>query len=202
MHYHDLSDGVILARSAEALGPALTARLAALARSLGQQAAVRDCVVGYGEVAVFYDPARSSYAACRAVIDQGWSAVAGVSADQGTEHRIPVRYDGADLDAVAAHAGLSAAAVVERHAAACYQVAAIGFTPDFPYLHGLDPALAMPRRTSPRLRVPAGSVAIGAAQSGIYPQVSPGGWHLIGSCDPTCCRRLEVGDRVRFEVVS
>jgi antagonist of KipI len=85
-----------------------------------------------------------------------------------------------DLDEVAAHAGLTTAQVVERHAGAAYQVGFIGFRPGFPYLLGLDPALAVPRLDSPRQRVPAGSVGLGGAQTGVYPAAGPGGWRLIG----------------------
>lgn len=121
---------------------------------------------------------------------------------------IPVCYGGEhgpDLEAVAVHAGLSPDAAVARHAAGDYTVAMLGFAPGFPYLLGLDPALHAPRRADPRTRVPAGSVAIGGAQTGVYPRELPGGWNLIGRTplslfDP---RReppalLAPGDRVRF----
>lgn len=96
---------------------------------------------------------------------------------------IPVIYggdSGPDLDAVAAHAGMSREAVIECHTAAEYRVAMLGFAPGYPYLLGLDPALHTPRRANPRTRVPAGSVAIGGAQTGIYPRELPGGWQIIG----------------------
>ena len=96
---------------------------------------------------------------------------------------IPVCYGGEygpDLAAVAEYAGLDVEAVVRRHAAPTCTVAMLGFAPGFPYLLGLDPALAMPRMDTPRTRVPAGSVGIGGAQTGIYPREGPGGWRLIG----------------------
>ena len=93
---------------------------------------------------------------------------------------IDVVYDGDDLSAVAEYAGLSTEAVVERHVAARYSVEFCGFSPGFAYLGGLDPALRIPRRATPRTRVPAGSVAIAADYSCIYPSPSPGGWHLLG----------------------
>ncbi|PZF82652.1 allophanate hydrolase [Jiangella anatolica] len=96
---------------------------------------------------------------------------------------VAVRYDGPDLDAVAAAAGLSAAEVVERHTAATYTVAFTGFAPGFAYLTGLDPRLVLPRRDDPRTRVPAGSVAIADRYSGVYPRSGPGGWHLLGHTD-------------------
>lgn len=125
---------------------------------------------------------------------------------------IPVCYGGEfgpDLDAVAAHARLPRAEVIARHSAVDYTVAMLGFAPGFPYLLGLDAALRMPRRASPRTRVPSGSVAIGGAQTGIYPRELPGGWQLIGRTplalfepqrDPPCL--LAPGTRVRFRAID
>ncbi|HEV3410347.1 MAG TPA: 5-oxoprolinase subunit PxpB [Chthoniobacterales bacterium] len=128
------------------------------------------------------------------------------------EVAIPVCYErefALDLDAVARHTGLSPDEVVQRHSAARYVVGCVGFTPGFPYLSGLPPELATPRRTAPRTQVPAGSVGIGGAQSGIYPQVSPGGWNIIGRTplrlfdlaqNPPAL--LQAGNRVRFRAIS
>lgn len=125
---------------------------------------------------------------------------------------LPVQYGGAegpDIEAVARHAGLSVASLIERHAATEYTVYFLGFQPGFAYLGGLDPALATPRRKEPRVRVPAGSVGIGGEQTGVYPMSSPGGWQLIGRTstvlfdpdrDPPSL--LEPGDRVRFVPVG
>jgi KipI family sensor histidine kinase inhibitor len=96
---------------------------------------------------------------------------------------IPVRYDGEDLESVASSAGLDVDEVVAIHSAAEYVVAFCGFAPGFGYLRGLDPQLHVPRRATPRTRVPAGSVAIAAEYSAVYPSPSPGGWHLLGSTD-------------------
>jgi len=121
---------------------------------------------------------------------------------------IPVVYGGAagpDLGEVARHAGLSEKQVVELHSAIEYVVWFLGFQPGFPYLGGLPEQLATPRRAEPRLQVPAGSVGIGGAQTGIYPLVSPGGWQLIGhtSLPLFDAKRdepvlLRPGDTVRF----
>jgi KipI family sensor histidine kinase inhibitor len=125
---------------------------------------------------------------------------------------IPVRYGGADaldLDAVAARAGLTCEEVIARHTAAEYRVAMLGFAPGFPYLLGLDPALAMPRLDTPRQHVAAGSVGIGGAQTGIYPRPGPGGWRIIGRTDAVLFDAtraspslLAPGDRVRFVAVG
>jgi len=121
---------------------------------------------------------------------------------------IPVYYgaeNGPDLNAVAAQTGLTENEVIRLHSETIYTVYMIGFLPGFPYLGILPPALELPRRATPRVRVPAGSVAIAGQQTGIYPQASPGGWHLIGRTDlqlfdpqrnPPAL--LAPGDRVRF----
>lgn len=124
------------------------------------------------------------------------------------EVAIPVCYGGEhgpDLDAVARHSGLSPADVIACHSAAEYSVAFLGFAPGFPYLLGLPSLLHTPRHATPRIAVPAGSVAIAGSQAGIYPQRSPGGWQILGrtplplvslGAHPTT--RLRLGDRVRF----
>jgi KipI family sensor histidine kinase inhibitor len=126
----------------------------------------------------------------------------------GTLHDIAVEYGGAagpDLPALAARSGMSATDYVEHHAAAEYMVAFLGFQPGFPYLRGLPASLHAPRRASPRVRVAAGSVAIGGAYCGIYPAAGPGGWQIIGRTaavlfDPArvAPALLMPGDRVRF----
>jgi KipI family sensor histidine kinase inhibitor len=120
-------------------------------------------------------------------------------------HEIPVTYDGEDLSAVAAAVGLAEDEVVALHAAATYTVAFLGFSRGFPYLAGVPAPLQLPRRATPRVRVPAGSVAIAGEACGIYPAASSGGWHLLGRTDQvlfdpsaTPPSRLAPGDLVRF----
>lgn len=104
--------------------------------------------------------------------------------DAGTASvEIPVRYDGADLHHVAAATGLDLDQVISAHAAPTYEVAFCGFAPGFGYLRGLDERLHLPRRPTPRVSVPSGSVAIAAAYTAVYPRSSPGGWHLLGTTD-------------------
>lgn len=124
------------------------------------------------------------------------------------EVRIPVRYDGPDLDLVADTAGLSTDEVVELHAGADYSVAFTGFAPGFGYLVGLPEPLVQARLDCPRTRVPPGSVAVAGEFTGIYPRSSPGGWRLLGRTDLVLFDQhadppalLAPGDRVRFEVV-
>jgi KipI family sensor histidine kinase inhibitor len=126
--------------------------------------------------------------------------------------RLPVCYGGdhgADLEAVAAATGLTPGAVAEQHAGTEFTVYMIGFMPGFPFMGDLPAVLNVPRLREPRVRVPAGSVAITTGLSSIYPWESPGGWQLIGRCpiplfDAAAPRPslLAAGDRVRFEPVS
>lgn len=124
---------------------------------------------------------------------------------QGETIEIPVTYDGEDLAEVAGHLGWSVAELIRRHSAATFTVAFTGFAPGFAYMTSDDPALDVPRRTSPRTRIPAGSVALGGKFGGIYPADSPGGWQLIGrtalpmwDTHRTPPALLAPGHRVRF----
>jgi inhibitor of KinA len=178
----------------------------------------------YTSVAAFFDPiavAKSIGVSDDAIdwlTERVRAAVAGVG-DPGRTVRpplrtieIPVCYDpefAPDLDDVARHAQISLNEVVDLHSAAEYRVACIGFVPGFPFLAGLPKELATPRRATPRKEIPAGSVGIGGAQTGVYPLRSPGGWNLIGRTplhlfDPekTPPVFLRAGDRVRFRSVT
>ena len=173
-----------------------------------------DVVPAYASLALFFrrgaQPAESELSRRLAAV----SAAGNPDVTSSSEFRtleIPVAYgggEGPDLAAVAAHTQLSPEDVVRLHSAATYTVQAIGFLPGFPYLAGLPAELACPRRATPRPRVPAGSVGIGGAQTGVYPCASPGGWNLIGQtsrrlfdaarAEPAL---LRAGDRVRFTAV-
>ena len=127
----------------------------------------------------------------------------------GREIEIPVRYDGADLAEVAALTGLPVPEVIRRHTATPQVVAFTGFAPGFAYLTGGDPSLQVPRRQSPRPRIPPGSVAIAGPFSGIYPRESPGGWQILGTTplamwdlDRARPALLQPGDRVRFRLMG
>jgi KipI family sensor histidine kinase inhibitor len=130
-------------------------------------------------------------------------------AADGDEVVIPVVYDGVDLAEVAAAAGITTAEVVARHTDTVYTAEFLGFAPGFAYLTGLPEELHLPRRATPRTRVPAGSVAIADRYSAVYPGASPGGWHLLGTAqravwdpqrDPPAL--VTPGARVRFEAVA
>lgn len=122
---------------------------------------------------------------------------------------IPVVYDGEDLEFVAAHLGWSVDQLISRHRAATFTVAFTGFAPGFAYMTCDDPQLDVPRRESPRVRIPAGSVAVAGPFCGVYPTDSPGGWQLLGTTPSTMwdltrerAALLAPGDRVRFREIS
>jgi inhibitor of KinA len=141
------------------------------------------------------------------VVDE-LASVASLKAEMPPVRVLPVRYDGPDLERVAARSGLSMSDVVEVHSGTIYKVYTLGFSPGFPYLGDLDARLHTPRLESPRPRVPAGSVAIGGPHTGVYPIESPGGWNIIGRTEVRLFAPergglatflLAPGDRVRFE---
>ena len=162
---------------------------------------VIDAVVTEQHALVTFDPAAPPDGVGEAIA-RALSAPA--SASEPAAHAITVRYDGPDLDEVARSTGLGRAQVIALHTQGAYVVAAIGFAPGFAYLRGLDRRLVIPRRATPRPRVPAGAVAIGGPYTGVYPLVSPGGWHLLGTAigvalfDARSGARLALGDRVTF----
>jgi UPF0271 protein len=164
---------------------------------------VLDAVVCERHAMVTFEPAAPpSEASVREAVASALTAPEQGSAP--SMHRIPVRYDGADLDDLARAVGLSRDDVVSLHAAPVYVVAAMGFLPGFGYLRGLDARLVVPRRASPRQHVPPLSVAIAGPYTGVYPFSSPGGWHLLGTAvgfspfDALRGATLALGDRVRF----
>jgi KipI family sensor histidine kinase inhibitor len=168
---------------------------------------VTDVVLAYQAVAIFADPEHVDLVD----LESNLRAINAPADSHGPGRRlvIPVLYDGADLNDVAARLELSSAAVVSLHSSTDYNVFAIGFLPGFPYAGYLPEALeGLARRDTPRLRVPAGSVAIAGRQTAIYPAESPGGWHLLGTT-PLCIADPEsgyfpirAGDQIRFSPIS
>ena len=166
-----------------------------------------DVVPAFRSVAVHADPERIDLESL-----EPWLrglAVTESSAARQRSFRVPVRYDGTDLEEVARRLGLEVEGVIERHAGPSYTVQAIGFQAGFPYLGDLPSALVgLPRRDRPRTRVRAGSVAIVGDQSCIYPRESPGGWHLLGRTPLTIAEPavgffpIRVGDVVRFVPIN
>ncbi|HRD75264.1 MAG TPA: 5-oxoprolinase subunit PxpB [Hyphomicrobiaceae bacterium] len=142
-----------------------------------------ETVPTYRSIAVHVDPFVADIdALATAVLEMARSIEPLVAAAR--RWRVPVVYGGdygIDLDATAARLGMSAAELIERHSAPVYRCYMIGFLPGFAYLGGADPRIAIPRRDSPRLKTPAGTISIGGIQAGIQSVEAPSGWHLLGT---------------------
>ena len=187
----------------------LPQRIARLAERIAQQLGpvLVDLVPAWTSLLVHYDLLRISHPQLVQQLTpllEAWLAEAPQFAPAPLLE-LPIWYAGEDLAAVAAACDLSVSEVIALHSGVEYRVGAIGFAPGFAYLSELDGRLALTRRSTPRTRVPAGSLAIAERQTAIYPQASPGGWHLLGRCPWSLfdwqaaqpCR-LALGDRVRF----
>jgi len=165
---------------------------------LRAQRGVVDVVVTDRHALVVFDPAEPPDDPRRAI-----ESMTGATIGDVTEHVVRVRYDGDDLPDVARAIGRSIDDVIVLHAGT-YTVELIGFLPGFAYLGELPSALHLPRRSTPRPRVPALAVGIAMQRTAVYPFASPGGWHLIGHAldfrpfDAIHGARLRLGDRVRF----
>ena len=198
-------------------GDRVDAHLSALVLALGQKldasglAGVIEVVPTFRSLMVHYDPLQLSHADLQHAIEpllHGLEA----AAITGRRWRIPACYDaslGLDLADVAERTGLSAAQVVERHSQASQLVYMMGFLPGLPYLGGLPAEFSLPRRENPRVKVPHGSVAVAMSMTVVYPQESPGGWHILARTPAPLwdMRRsppalLAAGDKVTFAPVS
>ncbi len=203
-----LGDTALLAELGTKLDTALNTRAIALATALKKRRDVRQAVAGYAGVTVHFDPEQTTHDALGAAIKR-LAAKRPPMAEPGRLHRIPVVYDGPDLQEVAARLNLTPERIAELHSKPIYRAFLVGFVPGWAYLGPLPEELELPRRHVPRTQVPAGSVAIAGRQTGIYPLPTPGGWHLIGHSsvklffpdrDPPILFRA--GDRVKFFAAS
>lgn len=206
---HHSGDGLVLVEFEATISPDVNRRAVALAAAIraARVPGVRDVVPAYASVGVHVDPLRFDHAALDAVVSHAWDTADSADAP-GRVVEIPVCYGGAfgpDLAEVAVFAGCAEADVIARHTAGHYRVYMLGFLPGFAYLGGVESSIAMPRRATPRTRVPAGSVGIAGGQTGVYPCESPGGWRLIGRTSTpmfdlsrSAPALLAPGDVVRF----
>ncbi|HET9032352.1 MAG TPA: 5-oxoprolinase subunit PxpB [Dokdonella sp.] len=211
-----LGEDALLLRFGDAVDGAINQRVHACVAVLegNRPAWLIDIVPAFATLALcidldaFTDAAEPLAELRRWLASQRFDKIEDERAEGTRSHSIRVRYGGEfgpDLEAVAAHAGLSAEEVIHRHSAAEYRVGMLGFAPGFPYLIGMHASLSMPRHATPRTNVSAGSVGIAGAQTGIYPRSGPGGWQIIGGTEEALFDAgrespalLQPGDIVRF----
>ena len=212
--YLAAGDAALVIEYGEVIDPDLIQAVQRLDRRLGRArlTGVIETVPSFRSLMVHYDPLATTRAALIAAIaalgDEGEAAAVA----PGRSWRLPCCYDAAfapDLTDVATATGLAPEAVTQTHAANPFSVAVVGFLPGCPFMAELPAIFNLPRRTSPRTRVPAGSVAVAQKLSVIYPTESPGGWHLIGNCPvPLFDARwdtpalLAPADGVRFQPID
>ncbi|HEV2675245.1 MAG TPA: 5-oxoprolinase subunit PxpB [Aliidongia sp.] len=207
-------DAALVVEYGEVIDPVLIAAVQRLDRRLAAAhvPGVIETVPSFRSLMVHYDPLATSQAQVIAAI-QGLEADDPTAASEpGRAWRLPVCYEAGfapDLADVAAATGLAPEAVTAAHAGNGFTVAVVGFLPGCPFLAALPDNFNLPRRTAPRTRVPAGSVAVAQKLSVIYPTESPGGWHLIGNCPvPLFDARwdrpalLAPADRIRFQPID
>ena len=206
-------DAAILLTFAEEISLEVNSRVQALARAVESQGlpGVREVVIAYATLLVYYDSLEAGYEQVRDAVLALAQESAGSVAEEGRLLEIPTVFGGdygPDLPDVAARTNMSPQEVLRKFCDATYTVYMLGFSPGNPYLGGLPPELALPRLESPRERVPAGTVAL-ANQAAIYSITSPGGWRWLGrtaikmftpEVDPPTY--LRDGDRVRFVPIS
>ena len=204
-------DAAFAVEYGEDIDPALNNRVLALDSALQDLPGVIETVPTYRSVLVHYDPLRQSFDALVAAV-RPLAEAAEPRAPAGRTWRIPVTYggeNGIDLEATAEARGISPEELIARYSAPTYRVYMIGFLPGFAYLGGLDPTIATPRRTNPRLKTPAGTISIGGIQAAVASIEAPSGWHLLGRTpvrnfmpgrEPVFI--LEPGDGVRFHPIS
>jgi len=204
----EAGDSALLLEFDAVIDPTVNARAIDVAAAIAGRnlPGVRDVVPTYRSVAVHFDPLKTDVVSLAAVLRETATSLPPMR--DGRVVEVPVSYggeNGPDLAEVAAFAGVTTDQVIERHSAIEYRVFMLGFLPGFGYMGTVDPSIAAPRKSTPRTRVPAGSVGIAGRQTGIYPRQSPGGWQLIGhtalrvfdpSRNPPSLFRA--GDRVRF----
>lgn len=205
------SDRALLIYFADAISPETHRQVAALTHAFECAPLPRGIVnlqPAYTSLLVVFDPLLLDHAAAEQIVREKLSHVSEIPAAEPATIEIPVRYGGEhgpDLEELATARQLTPAQAIELHCSASYTAYFLGFVPGYAFLGGLPLQLATARRATPRKRVPAGSVAIGGDQTGIYPFETPGGWNLIGRTplelfrpDRPRLSLISIGDRVRF----
>lgn len=204
-------DAALTVEFGNVIDPGLNARVLELDRAVADVAGIVETVPTYRSLLVHYDPDRVGFEELGRELVTIAQRLEG-RAVPGRTWTIPVNYggeNGIDLEATAATHGITPDELVRRHAAPVYRVYGIGFLPGFAYLGGLDPSIATPRRISPRLKTPAGTISIGGIQALVASLAAPSGWHLLGRTPVRnfAPRReppviLQAGDGVRFRPID
>ena len=205
-----VGDATLVVEFEERIDPAVNARAVATAEALRTAAiaGVRDVVPTYRSVAVYFDPLLTDHAGLVRRLEEAAVRPASAESDAHALIRVPVCYGddfGPDLPDIARFAHATEEEVVGLHTGTIYRVFMLGFTPGFAYMGLVDSRIAVPRRETPRIRVPRGSVCVAGVQTSVHPVEAPSGWHLIGRtpvrpfdlsrADPFLFR---AGDDVRF----
>lgn len=209
-------DRALLVQWQQIIDPGINAEVVQLSQAISKAAmgGVQYCIPAYCSLTVGFDPKLVKY---EELCDQ----IRSLQPQRGTERpqeavsrqiTIPVCYDddfAPDLEWLSQYFGLEKEQIIQLHTHSVFRVYMLGFMPGFPYMGSLPKALETPRKDSPRLRVPAGSVGLAGLQTGIYPIESPGGWQIIGRTpikifDPEREQPfyLQAGDEVRFEAID
>jgi len=210
-----LADRAVTFELATRVGPEAAARVGAAQARLaamleeGELPGALELSRAFCSITLHYDPLRGRQADLVARVRAALEDTAPAAHADGRLWRLPCCYEGEDLDDLAARLKLSREEIAVRHAETVHEVYAIGFLPGLPFMGELPEGFSVPRRTSPRTRVPQGSVAIANGLTVIYPFESPGGWHIVGRCpvplfdtERATPALLAAGDRVRFDPVA
>ena len=214
----DAGDAAFTIEFGDAIKPELLAavqsldKLIAREQAAGRLAGLIETMPTFRSLTVFFDPLVTSRVELVDALQPMFEKSEGAQPMDGRQWRLPVCYEGdsgTDLASSAQLIGISVGGLIELHSGAEYRVCMLGFLPGFPFMDGLPAQLHLARRTEPRVRVPAGSVAIAGSLTAIYPWESPGGWHLLGRCpvplfdaSRASPSLLAAGDRVRFDPVD
>ncbi|WP_377887316.1 5-oxoprolinase subunit PxpB [Alkalihalobacillus sp. R86527] len=211
--FHPLGEAAVKLSYSEEVSPSLTSRIQAFCRELASLNidGISEWVPAYDSITIYYEPWVLTYAEITEILEN-ITAVATEESQRKVIVTIPTLYGGEygpDLEELANQKGMQRDDIIHIHTNEDYLVNMIGFLPGFPYLSGLDERIAASRLDTPRQKVPAGSVGIAEAQTGVYPIESPGGWNIIGRTPLRLFQPkrdvpflLNQGDYLRFQPVT
>lgn len=216
MKIFEVGEGALCVEFGPKIDVSLNRTAIHFARLLESQKSPQICEVvpAYSSLTIYFNPLKTNAVGLADDLKNLLSSRLERAEEPTQLHRVPVRYGGElgpDLENVANLNGITPDEVIQIHAAVCFRVFMLGFMPGFPYCGIVPEKIRAPRLASPRTRVPAGSVGIASAQTGIYPLESPGGWQLIGRTplrlfDPQAegeaMFRFHAGDSIQFYSIS